>query len=238
MRNVTSKTNRQKVEKAIIAALRSKISDAYIVPTKADIKKTSLMGRFYTFSREIEDAIFHLRFRFFGQHSLRLQADLCVSNRNVEDFLRRNGFPETEIPNVISFDIEKFFIRAHPDPVELQGSGTLDEIDVEKVAERIHNRYFKFVDSDCIPKMSTVESLHDTLNADDQFLENDCLDLYYLWPMQPRILVGVALALMLQRNNSGDVLMRYHKIITTRYKRGDYPMIDFCTALLQKHGIQ
>lgn len=226
---------RPKVEKAILSVLGNKSEGLYSVPSKPNKTESSLGGRYYTFSRIVNDSTFNVTLRFFGKDGLKLESYLSVSNKQVDDFLVNNGFQEKEIrkPGVVYFKMESFLASSVVGSVYLQNGGSLESIDTMRVANLIHDRYFNFVNNDCIAKMDSVFNLEALLNDPAQFLNDDSLDYSYLRPMQAKILMGVVLAMICKRQGYEDVLEIYRTIIKKEFKPNQHEHIDFCITLLE-----
>jgi hypothetical protein len=235
MAKTAPKTTRPKVEKAILAALSSKLRDEYAIPLKPDKYESSMVGRFYTISRNVNKSVFHVTLRFYGKYDFSLETRLVVCNDELSSFLKKNGFPKntaTQFP-VINFDFEGFFIRDHGDAVNLQKGGTLESISAEKCADFIFKRYFSFLEKQCIPKMNTVENLNILLNDAARFNKDGSPDFVFVWPRQARIVAGTALALLSKRNGYKKTLTKYLKTIQKHYEPGDYKDIDLCRKLIE-----
>jgi len=224
---------RPKIEKAILSVLADKLEGLYSIPTKPDKNNSSLAGRFYTFTRIVNESTFKVRLRFYGQNALKLETDFWVSNQQVDDFLVNHGFPkEMGTPSVVYFDMETFLTGDIAGGAYLQHGRSLDAIDTTQVANKICDRYFDFVNKDCIPTMDTAFKLEALLNDPSQFRDDGTPDVRYSWPMQSKILNGVVLALICKRQGYEDLLETYRTIIKKRYQPNQYELIDFCIGLL------
>jgi len=225
---------RPKVEKAILFELGKKCEGIYSVPTKADEKNSGLTGRFYTFSRIINDSTVNISLRFFGKNGLQLEPYLSVSNKQVDDFLVNNGFQPKQMrkPNVVDFNIESFLSGTLGGAIYLQHGNSLESIDTARRANSIFNRYFDFVQNKCVSKMDSVFNLELLLNDPAQFREGSSLDYRYLWPLQAKIIMGISLAMICKRPDYEEVVDAYTTMIKTKFKPGEHEYIDFCIALL------
>lgn len=236
MSKVLHKTTRPKVEKAIIAALATKLNGEYTVPTKPDKNETGMLGRFYSFTRTVNNSTFRITLRFFGGYQLRLETRFCVHNKEVAAYLKAAGFSTNSSKRtaVIEFDMESFFARDHGDIINLQKTGGLESINTMREGVMIFKRYFDFVNKECIPVMSTAEDLHAVLNSADRFKEDGSPDVWYNSSRQGRIMCGSVLALAFKKIGYKKILQKYRKTIKTNYEPKEYKEMDLCLKVIEK----
>lgn len=240
--------NRKTLEKKIVKCLLPKIGDFEVVH---EYYSSKFVHKVF-FAQRRGDFSYLVSLRFIRPNFLKLQVQFGVFNNKFNDEIKefvdfgdgvQNDADYDFFGNfgvaILGFDIEDYFSRVygkeHSDFLINDCPGGTAAVDAEVIAENIYQRYFTVITSEFLPKMGSLETISELINA-NPFIDGKINVSVYCGAGPTHILSGTICALLTKCKGYESIIKKYWDRTLVLFEKGDDYHIDaFWKYISKKH---